>query len=155
MTSTIDQAAAHRFFAVNCFNSVWGLLDRADRNAADNEKMVALAHASVWHWTQRDDCTPRNLSIGYWQLSRVYAVIGHGERARHYGQLCLDVSRDDEPFYLGYAYEALGRAAAVLNDAKLTSGYLLKARDLAAAVKEGDDRQALEADLDSILLPGK
>lgn len=155
MNSAIDQAAAHRYFSVHCFNSVWGLLDKTDRNTADNEQMVALAHASVWHWTQRDDCTARNLSIGYWQLSRVYAVIGHGERARHYGQLCLDVSRDDEPFYLGYAYEALARAAAVLNDAKLTSGYLLKARDLAAAVKDVDDRKALETDLDSITLQGR
>lgn len=155
MNSAIDQAAAHRYFSVHCFNLVWGLLDKTDRNTADNEQMVALAHASVWHWTQRDDCTARNLSIGYWQLSRVYAVIGHGERARHYGQLCLDVSRDDEPFYLGYAYEALARAAAVLNDAKLTSGYLLKARDLAAAVKDVDDRKALETDLDSIPLPGQ
>lgn len=154
MNSAIDQAAAHRFFSVHCFNSVWGLLDKTDRNAADNEQMVALAHASVWHWTQRDDCTPRNLSIGYWQLSRVYATIGHGERAQHYGQLCLNVSRDDEPFYSGYAHEALARAAAVLNDARRVSEHLLHARNLAATVVESDDRKALEDDLDSITLQG-
>lgn len=150
--NAIDQAAAHRFFSANCFNAVWELLDKADRNAADNERMIALAHASVWHWTQRADCTSRAMSIGYWQLSRVYAVIGHGERAQHYGHLCLDVSQNEEPFFLGYAHEALARAAAVMNDAKLMNEHLQQARKLAAVVADGGDRQALEADLDTVKL---
>lgn len=152
MDNAIDEVAAHRFFSVNCFNAVWELLDKTDRSPADDEKMVALTHSSLWHWTRRADCTPRSMSIGYWQLSRVYAVIGHGERAQHYGQLCLDVSQNEEPFFLGYAHEALSRAAAVMNDAKLMNEHLQQARKLAAVVADGGDRKALEADLDTVKL---
>ena len=110
MPPNFDTAAAHRFFAANCFNAVWELLDKPDRTDEDDEQMIALAHASVWHWTQREDRLPRNLSVGYWQLSRVYAILGHGERARHYGNLSLAAAQEEEPFYLGYAHEALARS---------------------------------------------
>ena len=112
--------------------------------------MLALAHTSFWHWTQRTDCSPRNLSISYWQLSRVYAILGKGERAGHYGERCLAISRDEEPFYLGYAHEALARAAAISNQPQSMNDHLQRARDLAAAVSDSEERQALEADLATI-----
>ena len=72
-----EPAAAHRWFSADCFNRVWALLEKAGRTPAEDERMISLCHASLAHWRERMDCTTRNLSIGYWQLSRVYAVLGH------------------------------------------------------------------------------
>jgi len=69
-----DLGTAHKYFAASCFNQTWIHLESAERCPADNEEMRALAHASLWHWQQRQDCTTRNLSIAFWLLSRVYAT---------------------------------------------------------------------------------
>ncbi|MES2793367.1 MAG: hypothetical protein V4719_27395 [Planctomycetota bacterium] len=152
MKAPFDIAVAHQFFSAACFNAAWTLIDQPERTADDNEKMLALAHASIWHWRERKDCLPRNLSIGYWQLSRVYSLIRHGERAQHYGQLCLEISADEGPFFLAYAHESLARAAAILGEPGAMSEHLDRARQLAKMVKAADDREQVLADLDTIAL---
>ncbi|REE57497.1 hypothetical protein A8990_1536 [Paenibacillus taihuensis] len=109
----------HKSLASSCFNQVWDLLDKADRSASDTETMVHLCHSSFWHWTQVPEHTQTNLSIGYWQLARVYAVIGSGEQALAYANRCIEVSEaaELEPFYIAYGYEAAARAYAVMNQA--------------------------------------
>ena len=76
--------------------------------------MLRLSLAATWHWTQRPDCTSTNLSIGYWQTARIYALLGQAENARRYAQMCFEVSQQPgvKPFFLAYAYEALARAEA-------------------------------------------
>ena len=106
---SFDVAAAHKYFSAQCFNNAWGLIEKKDRTAEDNEQMIQLAQASLWHWSQRDDKTDRNLSVGCWQVSRIYALVGEVDNSRKYGQLCLEYSKNDEPFYLGFANEALAR----------------------------------------------
>ena len=145
-----DTGKAHRYFAVTCFNMAWDLIDKRDRTAEENEEMIRLTHASIWHWTQREDCKSTNLSIGYWQASRVYALVGRVEDARRYGKLCLKHSRQEEPFYLGYAYEALARAERLAGNEDLTSSHLANAFRLAHQVEEADERKALLDDLNSI-----
>ena len=51
--------------------------------------MLRLSLATTWHWTQRPDCTSTNLSIGYWQTARIYALLGQAENARRYAQMCF------------------------------------------------------------------
>lgn len=142
-----DIARAHRWFSADCFNRVWALLDKADRTPDDCERMISLAHASLAHWRERADCTPGNLSIGYWQTSRVYAVLGQAENARRYGELCLAASAGEPPFYLGYAHEALARAAKLAGNAASAAEHVAKARLLAVQVTDAGERAALEADL--------
>jgi len=83
-----DVSKAHRFFAATCFNKAWDLIEKSNRTSTDDEQMVLLTHASMWHWTQRPDCKQENLSIGYWQAARVYAILRRVEEARRYANLC-------------------------------------------------------------------
>jgi hypothetical protein len=145
-----DEARAHKHFAAECFNWTWNLIEKPCRTPEDDEQMRSLCHASLWHWTQRDDCTPRNLSIGYWQLSRVYALLGRAEDATRYGELCLRHSESEAPFYIGYAHEALARAAMVGGDARRLSEHLGAARQFAAQVTNPEEREMLVKDLDGI-----
>jgi tetratricopeptide (TPR) repeat protein len=147
-----DLNAAHKYFAVECFNRAWDLIDKPDRTAEEDEAMIRSSLASIWHWTQRKDCTATNLSVGYWQTSRIYALLGQADNARRYGQLCLDVSQGDEilPFYLGYAHEALARAESVAGNREKMEEYLREARRVADTVPDPDGRKYLLDDLASI-----
>ena len=147
-----DQAAAHKYYSANCFNKAWDLIDKEQRTPEEDEQMIRLNQASHYHWTQRPDYSNTSASIGYWQTSRIYAILGQAENAMRYGQLCLQVSQEGgtPPFYLGYAYEALARAAAVAGNRQDMNGYLDKARAAAEEVQEADDRQVLLDDLHTI-----
>ena len=145
-----DPTAAHKHFSTTCFNAAWGLIGKKDRTAEDDEEMIRLNQASMWHWTQREDCTDKNLSIGYWQASRIHAMLGRAEAALRYGQLSLKHGRDQGPFYHGYAYEALARAEVVGGNMDKAREYLAQAADLAAMVEEEDDKQYLLSDLATI-----
>ena len=150
-----DVNAAHRYFSAQCFNRAWDLIDRADRTPQEDEEMIRLNQASIWHWTQRDDCTPTNMSTGYWQASRIYAILGQVDNARRYGQLCLGASQGEDvpPFYLGYAYEALARAESVAGNRVKTEQYLNKAYKIAEQVGDADSKKWLLDDLGTVELP--
>jgi hypothetical protein len=147
-----DIEAAHRHFSARCFNQAWDLLDKAERTPDEDEEMIRLSMASLWHWTEREDCTATSLSVGCWQLSRIYAMLKQADNARRYGALCVQASQGEDvgPFYLGYAYEALARAESVAGNRQKSDEYLGRARELATEVADPDWRQPLLADLDTI-----
>jgi hypothetical protein len=150
--ATFDIEAAHRYFSAGCFNLAWDLINKSERTPEENEQMLRLSLASHWHWTQRADCTQENVSIAYWQTSRVYAVLGQAENARRYARLCLEVSSGgDVPLWcLGYAYEALARTELVAGDLTSISEYLQEALSVAEAITDPETRQMLLADLETI-----
>jgi hypothetical protein len=147
-----DVDAAHRHFSAECFNQAWELMDKPNRTAAEDEEMIRLSLASTWHWTQREDCAPTNMSVGYWQTSRIYAMLGQADNARRYSQLCLEASQGEDipPFYLGYAYEALARVESVAGNHAKMEQYLREARRVADTIPKPDAKQILLDDLDTI-----
>ncbi len=147
-----DLAAAHRWFAVYCFNRAWEYIEKKGRTPEEDEEMIRLSLASSWHWSQRPDCTDTNRSVGLWQNARVYALAGQAENARRYSLMCLAISESGglPPFNLGYAYEALARAESVAGNHQRASELVAEARQLAAQVAEKEDRDLLLADLDTI-----
>ncbi|SDX50878.1 hypothetical protein [Paenibacillus sp. CF384] len=114
--------------------------------------MVHLCHSSFWHWTQVEEHTPANLSVGYWQLARVYAVIGQGSQALDYADKCLKVSADAEldAFYMAYGYEAAARAYSVLGNATDKDEALAKAADYMERITDAESKGWVAADLATI-----
>ena len=147
-----DAQKAHRFFSAGCFNGAWKLIDKADRTREQDERMLLAAMASLWHWTHRDDVAAANLSVGYWQVSRIHAVLGRADEARRYGVLSLDAAREGEPdpFTLGYAHEALARAEALAGNATTAAEHFVEARKAAEAVTDEESKQWLLDDLATI-----
>jgi hypothetical protein len=142
-----DLAAAHKYFAAQCFNQAWDLIEKPDRTPADDRLMEALSQASIYHWLQRPDCSDQSLSVGYWQASRIQAILGHAPEALRHAQVCLAYSAGLAPFYLAYAHEALTRAQALVGNSEAAADHLKAALQLAAEVKEESDREALLTDL--------
>lgn len=114
--------------------------------------MLQLSLASLWHWTQREDCNATNLSVGYWQVSRVFSLLRQAENAKQYGELCLETANWEgvEPFYRGYAYEALARAEMVAGNEDEMEKHLIEAHQIAATLTDPQEKKQLLRDLAKI-----
>jgi hypothetical protein len=147
-----DIEAAHRYFAAACFNQAWDLIEKKERTPEEDEQMIRLNQASIYHWTQRQDFGLSNLSIGYWQAARIYTLVGRLNAARHYAELCLAVSQGENipTFCLGYAYEALARVEAAVGEREKYVEYRFKGNEIAGRIEDEEDRKQLLADLNSI-----
>ena len=139
--------ATRRALAVGLFNHVWTLLETADRTPEQDDEMVHAVHASRYHWGEVGEA--RNLAIGEWQCSRVYAVLGRGEPALHHARRCLELvdGHEVEPWLRASAYEALARAHAVAGDRAAAADWKARAVAAIAAGDDADEREVVERDL--------
>jgi hypothetical protein len=142
---------AHKYFSACCFNKTWENIDKENsRSVEENMEMLHTAIASIWHWSQQDGVTSENLSVGYWQVSRVYCLIGQPNNARRYGLLSLKHAKDLSPFYKGYSYETLARAEMITGNRVIMLVHLEKAREMLEQVEDEEKRQLLLKDLETI-----
>ena len=145
-----DITAAHKYFSAENFNKTWEYIEKPNRSQEDDMVMLHTAIASLWHWTQRDDVTPENLSVGYWQVSRVFCLVGQPDNARMYGLLSLKYAEKLEAFFKGYAYETLARAEMQSGNRVAMRFHLEKAHEMAGRVSDEEDKQILLKDLETI-----
>ena len=137
----------HRDVAVALFNRTWELLDKETRSVSENAEMLTAAFASRYHWRQVGEA--KNFSVSDWQVSRVAAVLGYPDLAEAYGQQALEVAATAQlaPFYLGYAYEALARAARLAGNRKAVAAHLAAAQEMLDMVDDPGERDLLAPDL--------
>jgi hypothetical protein len=143
----INEPAAHKKFAVDCFNKIWPLLEKRDRTSDDNEMMVHLAHTSLFHWLHVGQ--PVNEQRGEWMLARVYTVLEEKQRALHHAKRCLALTEKYElkDFDLAYGLEAMARACA-LNDLPVEcKKYYELARKAGEEIAEKEDQDLFMNDL--------
>jgi len=137
-----------RKLAAQLFNGVWALMETEDRSAAQEDRMLHMAHASRYHWEQVG--TAANLARGEWLCSRVYAVLRRPEPALHHAQrvleLCTEHHLDD--WDLAFAHEAIARGLALVGDAAGCEAAIGAAR--AVPIAGDEDRELLERDLVAI-----
>ena len=140
----------HRRMAAELFNRAWELLDQQVRTPEEDREMLAAASGSRYHW--RVVGGPKQQCISDWQMSRVWAVLGDALRAAVYGQLSLEMAERYQlgPFYVGYAHEALARAAAVAGDEATWRRHLAEAEELSLDISKTDDAELLRADLSDL-----
>lgn len=104
----------HQEFSAQCFNGAWDLIDLEERTPEQDDEMLALAMASYWHWTQREDFAPKNASISFWQIGRVHALRGEGVQAVHFGRRAVEVIDDPSglEFFVAWARGTGARRAS-------------------------------------------
>jgi hypothetical protein len=150
-TPNLDIHEAHKYFSAECFNRTWDYIDKnGERSLEENLSMLHTAIASLWHWSQRADVQPEQLSIGYWQVSRVYNLIQQPHNAKMYGMLSLKYAQDLKPFYKGYAYETLARAEMILNNRFIMNVHLERAREMLAQIENAEEKHLLMQELGTI-----
>lgn len=136
-----------RTLAPKIFNQTWEFLDAQELSREEEEAMLAAAFAQRHLWYQVGDA--RNHAIADWQVSRVAAVLGYAELARRFGERSLEVAVENglDPFVVGFAHEAIARAAADVDDIETFTEHLDLARAQLAEVDDDEDREVLAADL--------
>lgn len=145
-----DITAAHKYFSAENFNKTWEFIENSQRTAEEDLAMLHTAIASLWHWSQREDATAQNLSVGCWQVSRVFSLIRQPDNARMYGLLSLKHAESLEPFFKAYACESLARAEMLADNRVVMKHYLEKARAMVEQVTDEEDRNLLLKDLETI-----
>ena len=148
----MELQAFHHRIARDCFNQCWTLIEKEKRTENENEEMRRLAEVSLWHWMQVEDHTQENISVGYWQLARVYTLSGRYPLASYYADQCIEVGEDRElaPFYVGYGYEARARAFFLSGSVQEASEALDKAYTFAEQISDLEWKKLLMSDLDQI-----
>ena len=130
-----------RHLGVDLFNEVWRLMESRE----DHERMLHVAHASAYHWSEACECEPRNRARSEWQVSRVYAVLGWGEPALHHAHRCLEICREHpenmEEWDLPFAYESLARAHEVAGNRDEARRFTDEARTAGEQIADPEDRE--------------
>jgi hypothetical protein len=146
----VKDVALHRRFTVQLFNLVWELLDQEDRTPEQDDRMIHAAHASRFHWGEIG--TALEFARGEWQISRVYAVLNRPQAAIYHAHrsLMLCEAHQIGDFDLAFAYEALVRAHAVVDDAATSEEYISLAEEAADRIADEGDREYFLSDLASV-----
>ncbi len=102
-------------------------MEKKDRTVHDDHLMLHLAHASRYHWSFVG--TARNLGVGDWQISRVYAALNQSDLALHFAKTSLEiVEKNALAEMLPTAYEAMARAFACGRKYKLAKEFVERAK---------------------------
>lgn len=142
-----DVARWERTLAPRAFNRTWQLLDESRLDREQEEEMLAAVFTQRYLWYEVGDA--RNHAIADWQVSRVAAVLGYADLARRFGERSLKVALENEldPFVVGFAHEAIARAAADVDDVDTFNEHLELARAALDDIVKDEDREVLAADL--------
>ncbi|WP_269541369.1 hypothetical protein [Cerasicoccus fimbriatus] len=145
----LSTAKAHRHFAAEAFNRCWEIMHLQERAPDETREMIRLAEASFWHWQHASGRKPNNDAVGYWQLSRVYAMAGDASTAIEYAQRGIETARKHKlnDFHLGYAWESAARGYFLAGMTNLGVEALAKAKKAASRVTDPANKAALEMDL--------
>jgi hypothetical protein len=153
--SMVQANDLHRWFGAHLNNQAWDVIAAgpvsSEAPVSEREELLYSAYASAWHWRQIGDAA--NAARGEHLISRVASCVGEPEVALRHAQRCLDLVQQnpevmtdwDAPF----AHEALARAHAAMGDADTANAHLAKARELAAAIVDNDNRAVLESEFET------
>ncbi len=147
---TPQEPGDHKQLAVALFNRTWELLDKEPRTPEDDVEILTAAFASRYHWRQIGDA--KNFSISDWQVARVAAVLGYSDLAEMFGRSSLVIASSAGlgPFYVGYAHEALARAARLAGDRDEVADHLAAAHEMLELIEDPGERDLLAPDLEEL-----
>lgn len=150
--SEAEDKDLHRRLGAELFNRVWDLLALERRSPGQEAELIHTAHASAYHWAQVGE-GPR-LARAEWQCSWVYAELERPEPALYHAHRCEEVCREYaaelEDFDLPAMHEAFARAHLVAGNRAEALHRLQLATDLAAQIADPEDREIIQAQIDSI-----
>jgi hypothetical protein len=142
-----DMHQWQRSLAPQAFNRAWELLDADSLSREQEEEMLAAAFTQRYHWYAVGE--PRNWAIADWQVARVATMLGYADLASRFGERSLEIATEHglDAFVVGFAHEAIARAAAEVDDIETFTEHLELARATLAEIADPEDRETLEADL--------
>lgn len=140
-----DLLKANHWFAVECNNQTWDLLDAKTRTAEQTEELLHMAHAARFHWKQSG--TGVHVLRADVLLATAYGIVGRSENALIYATSAnqlLDQTEDVTSFDRASVTGAFALALQVAGQgAEATEMWGQFEHDL-SHIEEADDRNVLE-----------
>lgn len=140
----------HQSIAVQLFNETWDLIEKKPRTVDEDSQMLEKAYASLYHWRQIG--TKLNQARGFWQVSRVHSILGHGDAAYFYGvsgvELCEAEGFGD--FDLAFAYESVARAEKCRKNIDSMSAWFERGLAEAENIEKDEDKKYFISELISV-----
>lgn len=137
----------HQKMAVDLFNQSWDILLMEDRTREDEDLLINMVHASLYHWRQIG--APINILRGEWMICHVYTLLEHKESALYHAENIMRLNDEIKPtdWDLAYCFEAMARVKALWGDREGYARYYALAVEAGKAIAGDGDRQQFEADL--------
>jgi hypothetical protein len=146
-TFTVQEA--HRWFAIEFNNTVWSFIENTDRTEAEAERMIHMAHASVFHWLEAG--TLINHARGEYLVSRAYAAADRPEAALRHALRCMqlteDASDEAKDWDVAFSFEAVARAYAISGKMEDARTFIERAERAGDEIADADDRKIFEGEL--------
>lgn len=139
---------AHLHFAKSFNGEVWSLLEKKNRSRQQDERMLAAAFGSYYHWCQIGN--QANQQRGEYLIARVYLELGNVPEALAHAQRCLELTnqfRDQmQDFDLAFALEMFARTNATANKMDVAREYYNLAKKAGQKIVDEEDREIFFAD---------
>ncbi len=142
----------HKFIASELNQCAWALLENESRSPEENDEMLHVAHASLWHWLQAGSKVHHQR--GLWLLGRVHVLLGKREAAMYYARQTMDLTEahqeDMADFDHAYAFELLARATLLAGEDGEAAVLFERAARLGQLIHGEQNRKILFTDLKAI-----
>lgn len=133
-------AQMQRWFAVECNNACWALIDRKDRSPGEDREMLYCAYAAAYHWSKAG--TPLNGARAELTLGQAHSLLGHASLATDYARSALEYFENHpcEDWDLAFGHAGVAFAAAVAGDTNNYAWHYAEARRLGEAIADPQDK---------------
>ncbi|MBN2858093.1 MAG: tetratricopeptide repeat protein [Candidatus Delongbacteria bacterium] len=141
----------HHYLGIELNMQVWNLLGKTERDKNDDNRMIAFAKGSLFHWYNSPNFEPVNAQRGEWMISHVYAVLNRAEKALEHANNCLELTEELglKDFDLAYCYEAMARAHAAGGNKAESEKYFKLAEEAGNSIEDKESRDMFKGDLNS------
>ena len=143
---SFDREQAHRWFAIECNNRAWDLVEMPNRMENEDESMIHAAHAALWHWSHAGSKIHR--LRGLCLLATAYVAAGDGASGVRVADQCLSLLKElgDEPTEFDCA-SSYGCAAIAyrLDGRDSADAYRRQADELAGKLRNDQERAVFDA----------
>lgn len=148
-----DTDTAHRWFGVEYNNAIFPLLEKAERTQEETERMIAMAYASLLHWSSYTKHTAANRARGEYMISTANSYAGRKEAALHHARRCYEITyiskNEMADFDFSYANMACARALALNGETDEAKKFYDACMKSAKEVKDAEDKKIVLSDMDS------
>ena len=145
-----DLDAAHRWFGVEYNNSIFPLLEKADRTEEETEKMISMAYASKLHWTSYTKHTIANEARGENMIATAFAFAGRKEAALHHSkrnyEIVFNNKNEMADFDISYALMVMARSYALNGDLNNGRKYYDQCVKSIEEIKDPEDKKIVVID---------
>ncbi|MDZ4182961.1 MAG: hypothetical protein U1B83_08800 [Candidatus Cloacimonadaceae bacterium] len=136
----------HRQLGPQLFNQSWDLLLKPDRTREEDNTLINIVHASLYHWRQFGE--PINILRGEWMICHVYTLLEHREEAYYHAMNIINLRDEIQPtdWDEAYALEAIARVHALLGNQDDFESFFHLAKMAGEQIAGDEDRKQFMSD---------